>query len=267
MVQIKLAQKRQAVLLMINAANYTMSCCCACPGSKWCASFGCPGLNKDKNLQHAGVEYSPVPSINPSSSAAAGTPILAMGDLNHPGALPNPAMMMRHSYSLVQPAGSRFSFPPQMGLSSDNEPVTAQPVGEGGASMNKNAVIQFFLHHDVMHSKLTVHLQCASNLPGKYDRNGLLQCDTFVTLHLEPDRGDKLRSKPVEGTCDPVFDERFLFGGFSMDKLKRQTLVLQVYNSAVTNRVIGEASLPLSEVELFGVVMQMLLHTKEAKVN
>ena len=52
---------------------------------------------------------------------------------------------------------------------------------------NNNAVIQFFLHHDVMHSKLTVHFQSASNLPKKYDRNGILQCDTFVALHLEPD--------------------------------------------------------------------------------
>lgn len=236
-----------------------MNCCCFCQGSKWCANFGCPGLNKDKKLPHAGVEFSPVPSIKPPSSPSTPTP----GGPNHSDVLSDPAMVRRHAF--VQP-GSQISFPPQMGLSSGNESVTTQPVAEEGASRN-NAVVQFFLHHDVMHSKLTVHLQSASNLPRKYDRNGFLQCDTYVTLHLEPDRGDKLRSKVVEGTCDPIFDQSFLFGGFSMDEIKHQTLVLQIYNSAVNNNVIGEASLPLAEVELFGIVMQMLIRTKEIKVS
>lgn len=226
-----------------------MSSCCVCQWSKWCARFGCPGLNKDKK-QHAGIEYSPVPSIKPP-------PI--------PGGPVSVLPPHRISYDLLQP-GSQVSLPPQMGLSPGSESITAQPLSEEGAS-NKNAIIQFFLHHDVMHSKLTVHLQCASNLPKKYDRNGILQCDTFVTLHLEPDRGDKLRSKMVEGTCNPIFDQSFLFGGFSMDELKHQTLVLQIYNRAVTNKAIGEASLRLSNVELFGVVMQMLIHTKEKEAS
>ena len=87
-----------------------------------------------------------------------------------------------------------------------------------------------------------------------------------MTLHLEPDRGDTLRSKVVEGTCDSTFDQSFLFGGFSVDEIKHQTLVLQIYNKALNNKVIGEASLPLADVELFGVVMQMFIHTKEIKV-
>ena len=138
-----------------------------------------------------------------------------------------------------------------------------QPVVEASRT---NAVIQFFLHHDVMHSKLTVRLQCASNLPREHDQNGFLQCDSFVTLHLEPDRGDTLRSKVVKGTCDPTFDQSFLFVGFSVDEIKHQTLVLQIYNKALNNKVIGEASLPLADVELFGVVMQMFIRTKEIKV-
>jgi hypothetical protein len=152
---------------------------------------------------------------------------------------------------------------------SGSEPIMSQPVTEEGASESSrnDAVIQLSLHHDVMHSRLTVHLLSASNLPRKYDRNRILQCDTYVTLHLEPDRGNELRSKMVEGTCDPEFDERFLFGGFSMDYLKHQTLVLQIYNSAMTNKVIGEAFLPLSEAELFGGDMQIQIHTKDIKVS
>ena len=173
--------------------------------------------------------------------------------------------MFKHGF--VQP-GSQISLPPQMGTSSGNESIIQQqPVAEQRApQLQNNAIIQFFLHHDVMHSKLTVHLQCASNLPREHDRNGFLQCDSFVTLHLEPDRGDTLRSKVVEGTCDSTFDQSFLFGGFSVDEIKHQTLVLQIYNKALNNKVIGEASLPLADVELFGVVMQMFIHTKEIKV-
>ena len=137
---------------------------------------------------------------------------------------------------------------------------------EQSASEN-NAIIQFFLHHDVMHSKLTVHLQSASNLPWECDSNKSLQCDSFVTLHLEPDRGDKLQSKVVKATCNPTFDQSFFFRGLSVDEIKHQTLVLQIYNSALNNKVIGEASLPLGDVNLFGVIMQMHAHTGKAEVN
>ena len=241
-----------------------MSCCCVChdQGSKWCPPTfcGCPGLNKDKKLHHAGVEYSPVPSIKPPLSSSAAP---RSGDpANSSGALSN---RIRHSF--MQPA-SQVSPPPQMGLPSGSEPVMSQPVAhEEGDSSRNDAVIQFFLHHDVMHSKLMVHLLSASNLPRKYDRNGILQCDTYVTLHLEPERGNELKSMKVEGTFDPVFNERFLFGGFSMDDLKHQTLVLQIYNSAMSNKAVGEAFLPLSEADLFGEVKKMVIHTKETKVS
>ena len=165
----------------------------------------------------------------------------------------------------MQPA-SQVGLPLQMGLPSGSEPVMLQPVAhEEGDSPKNDAVMQFFLHHDVMHSKLTVQLLSASNLPRKYDRNGILQCDTYVTLHLEPDRENELKSKKVEGTCDPVFNECFLFGGFSMEY--HQTLVLQIYNSALSNKAVGEVSLPLSQEDLFGVVKQMVIHTKEIKVS
>ena len=156
----------------------------------------------------------------------------------------------------MQPA-SQGSLPPQMGLPSGSEPVMSQPAAD--------AIIQVFLHHDVMHSKLTVQLLSASNLPRKYDRNGILQCDTYVTLHLEPDRENEVTSKKVEGTCNPVFNERFLFGGFSMEY--HQTLVLQIFNSALSNKAVGEVSLPLSQEDLFGVVKQMIIRTKEIKVS
>ena len=59
---------------------------------------------------------------------------------------------------------------------------------QNGAS---DSIIQFSLHYDVAQSKLTIHLQHATNLPRVYDSNGYpVQCDPLVVLHLEPDRGD-----------------------------------------------------------------------------
>ena len=114
-------------------------------------------------MQHAGIEYSPVPSLNPSRPpSSSNTPV--PGGSDHSRDLP----MFKHGF--VQP-GSQISLPPQMGTSSGNESIIQQqPVAEQRApQLQNNAIIQFFLHHDVMHSKLTVHLQCASNLPREHD--------------------------------------------------------------------------------------------------
>lgn len=247
-----------------------MSCSCCSQLSKWCANFCCLWLKKDEKLHHASIEYSSVPSLDPSipNASPQSSAVRGRGTIRH--------TFVQH--------GSQFSIHPQVGrLLSQDGTVTTQPAGsfnpqlsdlaqnsqdtdQPSLTTNGTAIIQFVLHHDVMQSKLRVHLQCAANLPRVYDRNGFLQCDPFVTMHLEPDRGDKLRSKVVEGTCHPTFNETFLFGGFSVSDIQYQVLVFQIYNGA-HNQVIGEASLPLADVELFGTVVQMLIPTNGMEVS
>ena len=233
-------------------------------------------------MRHAGIQYSPIPSLNPIKPLSSLSGQEIPGDPDSSSVLPGPA---KFKHSFVQ-AGSQdlLSLPPQLQMgwpyASGNKPIIKQPVARPGAffpyqspanPMNdtrNDAMIQFLLHYDVTQSKLKVHLQHVSNLPREYDRIGrLMRCDPYVTLQLEPDKSDTLKSQVVEHTYDPEFDESFLFGGFSLNDIKYQALVFRIYNDASKSKaMIGEASLSLADVELFGVVVQMPIHTEEIKV-
>ena len=116
-------------------------------------------------------------------------------------------------------------------------------------------------------SKLTIHLQHATNLPRVYDSNGYpVQCDPLAVLHLEPDRGDTWQSQVVKCTYDPIFNKMFYFRGLSMDHLRYQVLIFRIYNGALNNRAIGKVSLPLVDVDLLGTVLQMIVCTEEVEV-
>lgn len=134
----------------------------------------------------------------------------------------------------------------------------------------KGPIIQFSLFYDMLLSKITIQLHHVSDLPqvsGKGRRRA--QCDPFVTLHLEPDRGDTFQSEIVTNSHNPVFNQTFQFGGMMADYVKHQTLVFQIYNHALNDKVIGRACLPLMDAELFGVIMQMKIteETQVAMVN
>ena len=137
-------------------------------------------------------------------------------------------------------------------------------------SSKVDPVIQFSIHYDAHHSKLRVCLQHASDLSMKYQGSAAdmpLRCNPFVMLHLDPDRRETLQSKKIKGTQDPIFDENIVFHGVSYEYLNIQTLVLRLFNGAQGNKAIGQVSLPLSEVDLFGVVMQMkIVGTDEMEV-
>ena len=127
-------------------------------------------------------------------------------------------------------------------------------VGDG---KEPEPTVQFSIHYDIHQSKLRVHLQHASNLPKHTSRGRLVRCDPFVMIHLEPDREDTLQSEVVKDSYNPEFDQTFQFGGLSVENIKLQTLVLRFYNLASNNRAIGKAHLPLRDVDLFGVIVQM----------
>ena len=50
-----------------------------------------------------------------------------------------------------------------------------------------------------------------------------------------------------------------------MEDIKRQTLILWICNHALSNRFIGDIHLPLTDVKLFGVIMQMRIMSTEEK--
>ena len=203
---------------------------------------------------------------------------------------------LRHT--LMQ-GGSQFSVHPQIGLPISSTPIiTEQPshrpflkrFRESSDSFNSlsgssvyrektlgrqksidlsdhpvDPTIQFSLHYDVLQSKLRIHLEYAADLPKEFLLGMSVRCDPFVILHLEPDREDTLRSHVIKNTHDPIFNQDFQFVGFSIEDIKRQTLVLRICNHASNNRFIGNIHLPLADVELFGVIMQMKIISTEEK--
>lgn len=183
-----------------------------------------------------------------------------------------------------QPSPDRFRqrFDLSAGAGAINPPVSSLHSGPGlpvyreksvklqnGSGENPDPIIQFSLHYDIHQFKLRVHLQHASNLPKTPVHKGQpVRCDPFMMLHLEPEREDTLQSEVSKNTHDPIFNQVFQFGGLSVDHIRLQTLVLRLYNNALNNRAIGKACLPLRDVDLFGVIVQMkIVQTEEMEVH
>ena len=123
-------------------------------------------------------------------------------------------------------------------------------------------MLQFSLHYDIQQSTLMVHLHHASNLPAK-DRQGT--SDPFVVLHLTPNKAETFQSAVIFKTLNPVFDQSFQFQGLTPDDIRRQTLVLRIFDHDrfTRNDSIGMVALPLQNADLYGVVMRMLVQDEE----
>lgn len=273
-----------------------MNCCC-CYSSEWCARLCCPDLKEQKGSPYAGIKYSLIqaqkkPSRNRETvEHQEDKPVETLPDIR--------PIKLRH---ILMQSGSQFSVHPQIGLPINSTPVTEQPSNSqrpflrrfressdsfnspSGSSMYRektlrhqksidlsdhlDPTIQFSLHYDVLQSKLRIHLEYAADLPKEFLLGMPVRCDPFVILHLEPDREDTLRSHVIKNTHDPIFNQDFQFVGFSIEDIKRQTLVFRICNHALNNRFIGNIHLPLSDVELFGVIMQMkIISTEEKEVG
>lgn len=120
----------------------------------------------------------------------------------------------------------------------------------------RHPLLQFSLHYDVQRCSLTVHLHHGSNLPAK-DRGGT--SDPFVVLYVIPNKEEIFESKVKYQTLDPIFDQSFEFKKLLPDDIRRQTLVMRVYDHDrfSKNDSIGGIILPLESADLFGVVMRM----------
>lgn len=152
-------------------------------------------------------------------------------------------------------------------------PVPSMPVYRERCLKSQNSedgnapLIQFSIFYDVLLSKLVIQLHQASNLPvisSKASwRSVQCICAAYVTVQCEPDREQVFQTEVVDNSRFPIFNQCFQFEALSFEYLKLQTLVLCVFNSAQGNKAIGKASLPLSDMDLFGAIVQMKLPVME----
>lgn len=134
------------------------------------------------------------------------------------------------------------------------------------AGQSNKPMLQFSLHYDIQLSTLMVHLHHASNLPAK-DRQGT--SDPFVILHLTPNKEETFQSAIIYKTLNPVFNQSFQFQGLTPDDIRRQTLILRIYDHDrfTKNDSIGMVALPLQNADLYGVVMRMIVQDEEEVRN
>ena len=126
--------------------------------------------------------------------------------------------------------------------------------------------LRFSLYYDIQRRTLTVYLEKASNLPAK-DRSGT--SDPFVVLYLVPNKEEIFKSKVVYKTLHPVFKQSFEFHNLQSDDIRRQSLVLRVYDydKFSKNDPIGGITVPLEDADLYGVTCTMRISERMETVK
>ena len=106
--------------------------------------------------------------------------------------------------------------------------------------------IQFTVFYNYYHSKLTVQVICAVNIPSTFGLNH----GSFIELELQP-RSESYATKIQQHTNNPVFDETAEFYEILSDELLNMTLILKLYtvDRFSHNNLIGVVISPLSELD------------------
>lgn len=145
---------------------------------------------------------------------------------------PAPPAMQEHSISVI---------PTESDISPDPNPKV---------SSHKDASLQFNVYYDKHRETLNVHIHQGYYFPQK-SSSGV---DSFITAFLLPTKHQVLRTKMVSNSRFPAFDELLEFSGLSLQSLKQQTLVLQVfYHENIGSDVyLSSCFTKLSDVDLYG---------------
>ncbi len=124
--------------------------------------------------------------------------------------------------------------------------------------------LQFSLFFDIERRVLSVHLQQAINLPAK-DQRGT--SDPFVVLCLAPNKDEIFESSIVYKTLNPSWDESFDFLNQTPLEIRKQSLVLKVYdhNKYSKNNFIGAIIAPLADADLYGMSVRMIIEEDTEK--
>lgn len=127
--------------------------------------------------------------------------------------------------------------------------------------------IWFTLAYEPESEKLLVTLLRARNLPSRTFATAN-SCDPYVRIHLQPDERRYVQSKQLRKTCNPNFDETFVFQVPAKD-LAVHLLKLSVMDSGRSKRrtVIGHVLHHLKELDSTGTERLLLSRDLEKEVS
>jgi len=114
--------------------------------------------------------------------------------------------------------------------------------------------LHFTVQYDSDKAALVVAVTQAKDLPVKDLNVG--SSDPYVKLQLLPDKRQKVKTRVMRRTLNPIFDEVFTFYGIDDNQLTGITLhfVILSYDRFSRDDVIGEVIYPLSDQEICGKV-------------
>uniref|UniRef100_A0A3P9PH96 Double C2 domain beta n=1 Tax=Poecilia reticulata TaxID=8081 RepID=A0A3P9PH96_POERE len=126
-------------------------------------------------------------------------------------------------------------------------PAAAEPDVEGYDSDDSS---ECFISYCISFSSCMFHCRSASGLK-PMDHNGL--SDPYVKLHLLPgaSKANKLRTKTLHNTLNPVWSETLTYYGITDEDMVRKTLRISVCDEDKFrhNEFIGETRIPLKKLK------------------
>ncbi|CAK1555814.1 unnamed protein product [Leptosia nina] len=110
--------------------------------------------------------------------------------------------------------------------------------------------VWFTLKYEAETERLQIHIIKVKHLPSRTPALANA-CDPYIKIQLMPDERRVLQTKQKKKTCNPFFDETFVYQ-IPPGKLESLTLKLSVLDTGRVGRnkpLIGHIILPLSELE------------------
>lgn len=162
---------------------------------------------------------------------------------------PRPKIRRRDSTSEISPAG--------------------KPSRKNSRLPEKRGNVVFKVNYFKEKHALEVHLINAVGLPIKH--GNLL--DSFARVSLRtPSKHQRYQSKIIKKTCNPIFDEKFLFNNVYFPELQQAQLKLKILNRVGVSRCepIGEAAVSLCDEDVMradSVTRDLLERARKSQVS
>lgn len=113
--------------------------------------------------------------------------------------------------------------------------------------------VHFSLYYDENSQKLIVHLKQAYRLPTSRPEES---SNPFAEIYLLPKKIDVVKSHTERKTHNPVFDETFRFAELSSHEIRKQTVVIRMYNNEQSH-FIGGVLCPLESASMNGDLIKV----------
>ena len=113
--------------------------------------------------------------------------------------------------------------------------------------------VHFSLYYNESNQKLIVHLSKVSKLPTSRPEES---SNPFIEIYLLPKKKEVHKSHTEMKTHNPTFDETFKFTELNQHEIKKQTVVMRIYNNE-RNHFIGGVLYPLESADMNGNLIKV----------